>query len=435
MSKKERNNGIKEVIQQAMLSGKKHILLNDSSFFIDLIDDKNNNHNTRSISRILTFCMVVIGTAMCAVSLLAGGVFLIKNILLYNQPPIVTESGSIVPQRSCSREQVLFFFNTSECWSSTGVYLQKGDKIRISQSGGFHNDLKGVCQSAKQNKQLKYPYYDSRMVNGKVEKDPNSNLLYNHDDAAFGSLLWQVNDRNIVRQNPTKGNIHQLSPQKDSKEYITIEENGEIFFSVNDIYFTNEVINNYLSKPQASQIEFIANMQERLDFVQENDLLYYIATDNKQINVVTHPDSIRHHFGVDNMRDIWFKDNMGSIMVCIEIMRVAENMPWYAHWYRQTENHIFEDINQHSEHIPRILSVIYNCAGAITLLLLQMILLVIWIFSKGTYFDIVSELWSLHPAISAITIVLIIALLLYYYRNQCTQLVTKAQKAIKQLRK
>ncbi|MBO7317167.1 MAG: hypothetical protein J6U43_00395, partial [Bacteroidales bacterium] len=75
MSRKERNNGIKEVIQQAMLSGKKHILLNDSSFFIDLIDDKKNKRNIRSISRILTFCMVVIGTAICAVALLAGSVF------------------------------------------------------------------------------------------------------------------------------------------------------------------------------------------------------------------------------------------------------------------------------------------------------------------------------------------------------------------------
>ena len=283
--------------------------------------------------------------------------------------------------------------------------------------------------------QLKYPYYDSRMVNGKIEKDANSNLLYNHSDAAFGSLLWQVNDRNIVRQNPTQGNIHQLSPQKDSKEYITIEENGEIFFSVNDIYFTNEVINNYLSKPQASHIETIADMQERLHYAQDNDLLYYIANNKNRTDIVTHPDSIRRHFGADNMRDIWFKDNMGSIMVCIEIMRAAENMPWYAHWYRQTENHIFEDINRHSEYTPRILSVIYNCAGAITLLLLQMILLVLWIFSKGIYFDIISALWSIQPFISAATIILMIALFLYYYRRQCALLASKVERAIRKLRK
>ena len=237
--------------------------------------------------------------------------------------------------------------------------------------------------------QLRYPYYDSRMVNGKITPDSNPSLLYNGKDAQFGTLLWQINDRNIVKEDPTKGNIHQFAAQSDSKKYITIEENGEVFFAVNDIYLTDSVIETYLSNAIELDIEKEKNPHKRLKLAEENDLLYYIATRDNGIEVVVDPDSIRAHFSTDNMRDIWFKDNMGSIMVCIEIMRAAENMPWYAHWYRQTENHIFEDINQHSEHIPRILSVIYNCAGSITMLLLHLLLLIVWIFSKGTYFDII----------------------------------------------
>ncbi len=435
MAQKERNTGIKETVRQAIESGKKHILLNDSNFFVDLIDDKSESRHTRSVSRILTFCSVVIGTAICAVALLVGSVFLVKNILLYNNPPIVTESGSIIPQRSCSREQVIFFFNTSECWSSTGVYLQKGDKIRISQSGGFHSDFKGIYKAVKNNTQLRYPYYDSRMVNSELTPDTNSTLLYNGKDCQFGTLLWQVNDHNIVQENPTKGNIHQISPQRDSKKYINIEENGEIFFAVNDIYLTDSVIESYISKAQCIDPEKVEDMHTRHKLVEDEDLLYYINTNDNDIDVVVNPDSIRKHFATDSMRDIWFKDNMGSIMVCIEIMRAAENMPWYAHWYRQTENHIFEDINKHTEHIPRILSIIYNCAGAITMLLLQLVLLLIWVFSKGSYYDIISALWSLHPYISATTIVIIIVLLLYYYRKQCSHIWGKTQELVKKRRK
>ena len=435
MTKNERNTSIKETIQQAILSGKKHILLNDSNFFVDLIDNDYEERNTRSISRILTFCTVVIGTAMCIVALLVGGVFLIKNILLYNQPPIVTESGSIIPQRSCSREQVIYYFNTSECWSSTGVYLQKGDKIRISQSGGFHSDFKGIYKAVKNNMQLRYPYYDSRMVNGEITPDSNPSLLYNGKDAQFGTLLWQINDRNIVREDPTKGNFHQFSAQTDSKKYIEIEENGEMFFAVNDIYLTDSVIETYISNTLTTDIAKEQDMHQLIKLAENNDLLYYIVNRDNDIEVVLEPDSIREHFSAKNMRDIWFKDNIGSIMVCIEIMRAAENMPWYAHWYRQTENHIFEDINQHSEHIPRIWSVIYNSAGSITMLLLHLVLLLVWIFSKGSYFDIISALWNFHSIISTITIIFLIALLLYYYRNHWMQLAHKAQRVIKQSKK
>ena len=432
MANEDLNESIKNSIDEAIASGKKHIKLRGGNFWVDLIESVDKQPRQGSMTRIMLFCICIIFVAICVVSIIVGGVFLVKDILLYNRPPVITESGSIVPQRSCNREQVIFFFNTAECWSNTGVYLHKGDKIRISQSGGFHSDLKGVIHSATANEMLKYPYYDSRMTanNYDVTNDPSLQYtLYNnqHSDARFGSVLWQINNENNVRRNPTNAKIHQLDHSNDSKHYIDIDATGEIFFTVNDIYLTPDIIAQYCTQLDTwhEELARMANDDERLNFLKERDLLYYI---DENENLVWQSDAVMQYFNNSHMRDIWFKDNIGSIMICIEIVRNAENMAWYAQWYREVENSIFDDINRHSHRFMQFLSALWNSMGAMLILFLQIILLCVWIFSNSLYCDAVSAIWQFHDIFSWIALLLIVWAIAWYNREKFAHLVGKQKK-------
>ena len=37
------------------------------------------------------------------------------------------------------------------------------------------------------------------------------------------------------------------------------------------------------------------------------------------------------------MRSIWFQDNIGNVLICIEIERNTAPMHWFIRWYRYTE--------------------------------------------------------------------------------------------------
>lgn len=346
--KKESKSSISDAIKDAMLlDNKRDINIIERSFWLNLVRRGANNGTQSWFGRIfghwartVSFVFLSVGVCLSATILVYSVIFFLKDIIFFEQKPIVNQSGAIIPQRSCSREVVLFYFDTSEMWVDTGIQLREGDQIRISHSGGFHGDILGLDNAARFNHRPIYHYYPKNIS----KDDANIQYAIYHEDPAdaiknkkypakeieerrprFGSIIWQVNNEN------TKGpafdpqeRIYQINPSKDSRQYITIKHNGDLFLSVNDVYITDAVKNS-------DYIWMTEKLKQNLEAGE-----------------------------VD--RTFWFDDNVGSMLICIDIRRKLETASALADWYRQTEEQITDCLDEGGnryEKMCRIFGIIF----------------------------------------------------------------------------
>lgn len=422
---------ISDILQRHLtISDKHHILIKDTNFFADLAEPT----GTHSVKRIFMFCIIAICLAFCVIFIVTGAIFYIKDILLFYRPPMVTESGSIIPQRSCNREQVIFFFNAADCWASTGVQLLEGDKIRISHSGGFYSDIDDLCTQSRSNETLKYPYYDSKVVVKSKESPAGASsilkyTLYNDNNKnskeavpRFGSILWQISNENSVKENPTKGNIHQIEPREDYKKYITIEENGEIFFSVNDIFLDDSILDDQKDMEQAKKdsIEQCTSLHDKVEFARKNGI-YYICkeSDGKDTTFLYQKEDMKSYLANHpEARLIWFNDNIGNVMICIEIVRHVRSMPWYAQWYRETEDMFFNDLENTENPWKTLFIVLRDGLKASINLVLQILILPILLIHNQCYYKLSDFLWKNNGLLTLLFLITAVSLsIIYTYIN------------------
>lgn len=349
---------ISELIKEALLQrGHRSIRIDDTNFFLSLIGRKGGGGKALpeegSGKRIICFGAFVVSVFAVLTFIIYAAVFFIKDILLFDEKPIVTEAGAIIPQRSCNREQVLFHFNSADLWARTGVQLQKGDRIRISHSGGFHSDVADIYLHARLNNRLNYPYYTSF---GELRTDGVENCLYNRINdlpwwhmfvpwrwaeaeqriPGFGSILWQTADENNVH-NAAPENIHQIGPL-DATRFFRIRKDGELFLTVNDILLTDAVIDNLNQGKKALWNEVDDSLRNNPSWARSNGLEFLGIHGEEGDSLLYEPSDIRTYLAVHpEMRGIWFQDNIGSVLVCVEIERKTSPMHWFIRWYRYTE--------------------------------------------------------------------------------------------------
>lgn len=349
---------ISELIKETLLQqGHRSIRVDDTNFFLSLVTGTGKNGEPRlkgSVGwRIVWFGIFVSSVFFLLFLLIYATTFFIKDILLFDEKPIVTEAGAIIPQRSCNREQVLFHFNAAELWARTGVQLQKGDRIKISHSGGFHSDITDIYLKARENGLLKYPYYTgfTELSSSGVE-----NCIYNRVNTGdvpwwcsflsrkraaertpcFGSILWQVADENsVLRSGPD--DIHQIG-KSDAKNFIRIRKDGELFLTVNDILLSDtlaERINQNKMKLWKSVPDSIGNDPY---WAREHDLDYIGISVNDRDSLLYEAKDIRAYLAKHpELRDIWFHDNIGSVLICVEIQRKVGTIHVFTRWFRNTE--------------------------------------------------------------------------------------------------
>lgn len=349
---------ISELIKETLLQqGHRSIRIDDTNFFLGLVTGTGKDGKPRQKGsvgwRIVWFGIFVSTVFFLLFLLIDATTFFIKDILLFDEKPIVTEAGAIIPQRSCNREQVLFHFNAAELWARTGVQLQKGDRIKISHSGGFHSDIADIYLKARENGRLKYPYYTgfTELSSSGVE-----NCIYNRVNPGdvpwwssflsrnraaertpyFGSILWQVADENsVLRSGPD--NIHQIG-KSDAKNFIRIRKDGELFLTVNDILLSDtpaERINQNRMKLWESVPDSIRNDPY---WAREHDLDYIGISVNGRDSLLYEAKDIRAYLAKHpELRDIWFHDNIGSVLICVEIQRKVGTMHVFTRWFRNTE--------------------------------------------------------------------------------------------------
>lgn len=374
---------ISDLIKEALLQrGHRSIRIDDGNFFLSLVSGVGKDGRPRpgdAGRRVCWFGLLVCTLFGALTFIIYAATFFIKDILLFDEKPIVTETGAIVPQRSCNREQVLFHFNSADLWAGTGVQLQRGDRIRVSHSGGFHSDVADIYLKARQNDRLKYPYYFNAR---NASSEGVENCIYNAANdvprsawlqpwrrqefrerrPAFGSILWQVSEENCVMK-PRKGDIHQIG-QTDAGRFIRIRKDGELFLTVNDIYLSDSVIARlnpdlpddpkHLRPLPASPVEA---REQNLDFLGihesgRNDSLLY-SREAIRTCVTDHPE----------MRSVWFQDNIGSVLICVEIERKVSIPHLFTRWFRNTERRIGWACDNHGWVVTLVLSTAASLAS------------------------------------------------------------------------
>ncbi len=259
------------------------------------------------------FVAVIVSYIMLIVTIL---VFFFKSVLLFSPSGGINNQGAIVIPQDCGKEHYIYLFNSATCWANTGIKVLEGDEIELSASGSFFGKISLMDSCAANNSKPQFPrtiisYYNGNYKNGEEEDTSTSQLLM-YKKGAFGSLLMLIKEDHEdflydCDQNDEKGEQimqidftgHNVPPR------ISIKKSGVLYFAVNDIYLSDEII----KKIQGSK-----DIQKNLSV----DSIYCYENDNGQ-KVKT--DSLKESQFSKIDRFMWFKDNVGEILLNITVIR------------------------------------------------------------------------------------------------------------------
>ena len=348
---------IKNIIKELVFKETSaNVKIDDSNFLVVVLNKKYRNN-------FLLFATTVI---ICITFIISSFVFFLNDVLLFRNDFQTNEDGAIIPHKSCKREVVLFLLNSAEHWASTGISLSEGDKIKISCSGAFHSDIVGIKEAAYFNYKPKYNWISF------PEKIPTEDtikklLVYNNKkDANFGSMLYALGtEKDIVNLNTIR--------QIDKNEAIEVKGNGGILYlSVNDIFLTDSVIRYY--RLVNNKIFSGKNIITKAEYESKKDLIDLFWTINDStylINGDAFEDSVKTN------RLVFYNDNLGEILVSINIIRNNNNLHLQSNWYRWTEDKIYAVWNgDHNKIISILLTIVVFIWSIFTLI--WHILLFLW---------------------------------------------------------
>jgi len=326
---------IKNIIKETVLKETNStIKIDDSHFFSILVESKNKR-------KFCNFCGLVTAIIISIVAIITSLVFFINDVLLFPNNPTINKEGAIIFERSCNRQSVLFLFNPAERWANTGIQLQEGDKIKISYSGGFHSDVSGLEQAAKDNDKPKYEWINFTTKN-KTNEELRKKMLYKDGD--FGSVLYVMASEFGVQDDDSV-----FFQQIERGKSIEIAQNGTLYLSVNDIYLTDSITKQYgkMNKIKLMDYEKTNHTKFRsYDSISSDDFKNIGGRDSIDLywdngNTV-HVSGDKFQMYFKNNPNAFFNDNLGTILVLIDINRKIEVgfWSWRTSCYRYAENTI-----------------------------------------------------------------------------------------------
>ena len=285
--------------------------------------------------------LLIIATLVASAAFVLHYAFIyMKDVLMSKNELYVNSAGAFTPKKTIGREYGIYLFNTAELWANSGIRITKGDEVRISYSGAFHSSYSDLLDGARDNtpfpeidwigkevppdssnsssiiidteKQsrkeqvclynkyfpldttLKRKYIKELLVHLRGKKDTiivDTRIKDNRETAHLGDLLYEIVPE-YVSSDPIDHleNAH-VWPQNEGEIEFTAEETGYLRFAVNDIYFKNETaLREYPKK--------VDSLRHGKPFDPEDIL-------NKAQN--------------KDFRKIFYIDNVGQILVCVEI--------------------------------------------------------------------------------------------------------------------
>lgn len=263
----------------------KHVEVGGDSFFYGLFNGDAVKERG-GVANLLLIIGVLLAGITVIVSLL---IFSYNDVLFFKNTIHVNECGTFIPRQSSNREYALFLFNSSDVWANSGIQVESGDKVYLSASGAFNSSITQVIENVRNNTRLQYPWSTAN-----YSSDSNDSLSI-APSYPFGAVLFTVNRDKMSCLNASaeskKSNktekIHALcSSCRDghnySKQLFNITHNGQLFFTVNDVYLSDDI---YAKIKRGDNEDFKKDLPKEL---------------------------------VDD-REAWFNDNIGAILICAEI--------------------------------------------------------------------------------------------------------------------
>lgn len=242
-------------------------------------------------------------------------VFFLKSVLFFNPQGGSNPQGALVIPQDCGKEHYIYLFNSATCWANTGIKVLEGDEIVLSASGSFFGKISLMDSCASNNIKPKYPrsiisYYNSRNDSKKIDFLTRTILMYNKEDARFGSLLMQIKEDNedflyaSDKNDEDNKRLMQIDfPEKGNPPHISIKKSGVLYFAVNDIYLSGDVIDTIKNE---------TILQDSLD---AKYFVFYDENENKETLEIAKVVSSK----VDPF--MWFEDNVGEILLNITVIR------------------------------------------------------------------------------------------------------------------
>lgn len=327
---------IEKIIKEVLLREKDSsstISIDDSHFFSVLLEKGNSK-------KLWNFVCLFVALILCVTILMSSIVFFINDVLLFQNTPKIDQAGAIISERSCKRETAIFLFGSAQMWANTGIQLNKGDEIKISYSGGFHSDVAGLKKSAEHNNILRYKWIS---FSKEDRENTDYRLFFNkNDDGYFGSLLYIIAGEMGVDNNVDTTNIVQV------KQNVTqsVEDNGVLYLAVNDIYLTKSIIEQYADynknyvkrhniNPITDNIRELVISKKDLSVNQDSIDLFY---ENKKDTIIIAGLSFIDYFSEN--RGLFYQDNIGEVLVVIDIKRHISSLSWRTGLYRWTEEKV-----------------------------------------------------------------------------------------------
>lgn len=167
-------------------------------------------------------------------------------------------------------EVIYWLFNTADLWASSGIHVKKGDVISVRASGAFNSSIHHLVEDAHINKKSRNwlnPIGGPNSSGPREEHRASFRISQSHP---FNTLLMQVipedvelkdNDGNWTtdfscyldgRPKEIKNNTNTIDHAKSiypdiyaigsERDKITIRSDGVLYFTVNDIALTKNVI-------------------------------------------------------------------------------------------------------------------------------------------------------------------------------------------------
>lgn len=342
---------LKQTLPKVFNSGVSEISYDKDSLMETLIRDKRQPKKIWKIPvqfpyrNLIRFVLLMTVLVAVVILVLTLSIYYVKDIVLFKSKLSVNQQGVFMPTRSCGRDYCLFLFNTSELWSNTGIYLNKGDKYKISVSGAFHSSVEHLRSDAENNNSTpevrwitglgRDTLFRSSFIPQQNKKD-----FFVSDESYLGAVLFRIAPEYIPWEiDATKGkHITQWKPEY-GKKLQAVKEAGILSLAINDIYFDGEA-----------------------------DLRRYADANHYRFKYTRFdPDAILHQrdsltsLGVRvDLGRMLYEDNIGQILVCLEIQHPLPGgifNPFTA--FRWLDNQMEQRADAHEMVVGRIWSMLW----------------------------------------------------------------------------
>lgn len=249
---------------------------------------------------VTVLCSIILAVCYCLR-------FFVNDLLFFSQQPYSNMGGALVIEQPLHRTHHIYLLNTAEYWSDTGIDITPGDRVYITASGGFFNDiLEQTVQAERNIKSAKTKFIAIHSVSEQgddYKASPAMRWARENPYMPYGTILCRITPEvEIPRADDIADSAvlcrKAMPVSFDGKAPVVISGgySGRLKFCINDIYFNDRNIGALLADSMGASrlINKFGNL-----FPAGADTLAAVR------------ELLKKH------RDIWYRDNNGEILLNI----------------------------------------------------------------------------------------------------------------------